>query len=154
MRLKLGRTPMCFRKGVYYLRKRLVSLLFLAVVLLLLVACAGMEDNSTSVPPASTTAVIDPDNTHSENEAPAGNEPSEYPWMAPEVEHLSYEEFFAEEREYQDREAPGYMYWTVDAGDGSYTAYVLTADENGFCISEHRNETNVSWRLVLCSQSR
>ena len=90
----------------------------------------------------------------------------EYPWMMPEVEHLSYEEFFAEERGYTGSDAPWYVdyistlngMWYVRSVDSS-TAYEWESNENGIFICRLRKEENpLHWipntaDLVDCTQA-
>ena len=74
---------------------------------------------------------------------------SEYPWIAPVIEPMGYEEFFAEERSYHDLDASWYGYtrargsmWGVEHGE-TYNTYELRSDENGFYIYEYRDEKNM-----------
>ena len=137
-------------------------------MVLLLSACAEQANEGTSPAPDDTTPGISEPDTGSteqpaadENDASspatpgAEDEPADYAWMAPEMEHLGYEEFFAAERTYRDPETPGYRYtrvlgvgqfWSVGEGD-SYTPYIFMADEDGFFICEFNNEENVLHRV-------
>ena len=78
---------------------------------------------------------------------------SEYPWIAPIIEAIDYEEFFAMERSYHDLDAAWYGFtraqgsmWFVDHGDFG-TAYELRSDENGFYICECSKGKNTLHRV-------
>lgn len=124
--------------------KMITALLSLSVIL---TACT--QTNIPNTPDTGLNEAPPVEDTGDTNEIPPEPTPSEeqdvpeYPWMTPETEPLSYEEFFAEEREY-DSIYPSF--WSFEDGD-NYAAYALNSDENGFFICESNDRKNPLHRI-------
>lgn len=126
------------------LAKIISALLALSVIL---TACAQTNISNTpdtglnEAPPV--TENNDAGELPPEPTPPAEENAPEYPWMTPETEPLNYEDFFAQEREY-DSIYPSF--WSFEDGD-NYAAYELNSDESGFFICEYNDRKNPIHRI-------